>query len=536
MDGSQLVSSMLLLAFITNIFKFSRLYLNTENVFQLLTLNGKILEKKTDDQVISSALQLYLYFIFTVNRYDVATRYGGMPESCLEIITIGLINLDSHQELIHSILKNILASHLSTALVGILVEYLDVFSVKESKKFEKVLKLLSGWKWRENLETVDLSDYLLISLFPKFLENETYPKLILECVALFLSSKNPSIVEWCLVSQIAYQAIPHVISDSEIIYSKTISLDPNLTSENITQFIVYQLMVNFEKLCNLCSVILLVPQDKKSFRKLLLDILPNLDESSCLFLIDHEDDLKVLVSMVASVLNQSDKQIIFKLLEKIGHWSITDASLIYLLVNILHLVENSSILSKLLQICLRFPSTELLDQLSKIIEIAPNEQIIFCATKGITQIWNIYCDSNNPENVDGAINAFRRILSYFTDEKLSSNIRIYLGKFLCEFRAFRKHIQYMEMDLGRRLICHYLVIENSLQNPNVSVLPISEYFSKLKSFLNREPNWEVYSAILKTVQPQLSDPIIHESHDGRRFLVEFWQSIVYMTNDTVLFE
>lgn len=58
LDCSQLSSSMLLLAFITNIFKFSRLHLNTENVVQLLALTCKILEKKTDDQVISAALQL----------------------------------------------------------------------------------------------------------------------------------------------------------------------------------------------------------------------------------------------------------------------------------------------------------------------------------------------------------------------------------------------------------------------------------------------------------------------------------------------
>jgi len=56
-----------------------------------------------------------------------------MPESCLEIITHGLINLESDEELIHSILKNILASHLSTALARILVEYLDGDSVQESK-------------------------------------------------------------------------------------------------------------------------------------------------------------------------------------------------------------------------------------------------------------------------------------------------------------------------------------------------------------------------------------------------------------------
>lgn len=174
-----------------------------------------------------------------------------MPESCLEIITQGLINLDSDQELIHSILKNILASHLSTALVRILVEYLDEDLVQECNKIQKVLKLLSVWKWQENLETVNLSDYLLISLFPKFLQIETYLKLILECVALFLNSRDPSIVEWCLVAQISCEAIPRVISDSETIcsFSKTMTLDRNHPSENVTQFIVCKLMVNFEKLC-----------------------------------------------------------------------------------------------------------------------------------------------------------------------------------------------------------------------------------------------------------------------------------------------
>jgi hypothetical protein len=174
-----------------------------------------------------------------------------MPESCLEIITHGLINLESDEELIHSILKNILASHLSTALARILVEYLDGDSVQESKKIQKVLKLLSVWKWQENLESINLSDYLLISLFQKFLQLETYIKLILECVALFLNSKDPSIIEWSLVAQISYEAIPRVISDSDTIcsFSRTISLDRNHSSENVTQFIVCKLMINFENLC-----------------------------------------------------------------------------------------------------------------------------------------------------------------------------------------------------------------------------------------------------------------------------------------------
>lgn len=56
--GNSQSNSMLLLSFITNIFKFSRLYLDTEKVYQLLALNRKVLEKKTDDEVITCALQL----------------------------------------------------------------------------------------------------------------------------------------------------------------------------------------------------------------------------------------------------------------------------------------------------------------------------------------------------------------------------------------------------------------------------------------------------------------------------------------------
>lgn len=57
LNGSK-SNSLLLLGFITNIFKFSRLHLDTENVFQLLALNRKFLELKKDSQLITSALQL----------------------------------------------------------------------------------------------------------------------------------------------------------------------------------------------------------------------------------------------------------------------------------------------------------------------------------------------------------------------------------------------------------------------------------------------------------------------------------------------
>ena len=52
-------NSVLLLGFITNIFKFSRLYLDKDMVYRLLGLNRKFLERNASDQVITAALQLY---------------------------------------------------------------------------------------------------------------------------------------------------------------------------------------------------------------------------------------------------------------------------------------------------------------------------------------------------------------------------------------------------------------------------------------------------------------------------------------------
>lgn len=180
-----------------------------------------------------------------------------MPESCLEIIAHGLIDLDSHQELTMAILKNILASHLSTAFIRILVDYLYKDVIEEAK-VQKVIGLLSLWKWKEKLETVNLSDYLLLSLLPKFLQSENYLHLILECVAIFLNSKSPSIVEWILVVKIVCNAIPRV-SGGEIVYSfsNSSTLIQNYSIRNIIEFIVCQLMFNFANLCT-CNNILTI--------------------------------------------------------------------------------------------------------------------------------------------------------------------------------------------------------------------------------------------------------------------------------------
>ena len=173
-----------------------------------------------------------------------------MPESCLELIAHGLINLDSNQELTQSILKNILGSHLSSAFVKILVDYLHGDAEKEFYTIQNSIKLLSVWKWKEKekLLELNLSDYLLLSFFPKLMQFESFLDLILESIAFFLDSKSPLIIEWGLVIQCSCFIIPKMVGKGEAVYrfSKNSKLDQDPSIKDSIEFILQKIMLNFD--------------------------------------------------------------------------------------------------------------------------------------------------------------------------------------------------------------------------------------------------------------------------------------------------
>ena len=98
-------------------------------------------------------------------------------------------------------------------------------------------------------------------------------------------------------------------------------------------------------------------QDKKTFCRLLLDILSYLDDEWGLFLIQKENDLQLLTHLVSLLLKRDEKSLVFQILEKIDQFPFIEISDINRLVDLLILVEKDDVFSNLLRICLRIPSS-----------------------------------------------------------------------------------------------------------------------------------------------------------------------------------
>lgn len=547
-----------LLSLTTNILKFSFLHLSEDQAVGILQVCTQMFE----GSIMGETLQGSCLGVF-----DAAVRYGSVPVPSLGSVlkTLCILLYETPQtssekyvttitgSTAFGILKNLLKSHRSRAAVGQLCTLLqkprDLKNATSDD--ERVLlgavralwQLHWGSETGQKLDSLSTSRSLLLSSLaavnnPPRLEMAGEVSLGLVRFLHNIPMDSLSLLEWDLIVQIVtgWASLVKVMKDSSIEWTDVTKLDvlnTALSGQETADGFFIRFNWLLVRICFQCDTLLMSTQGKA------LDALRvlarQMDVQGVLFLIAKTEGAAPLTDLffdIAERMPTSHQDCLVAISTKLEVCSDFE-KVLEKLVSYLPPLQDEVSSSKLMALCLRYPSKHLVDCLAQIVETHSNEAIVMLAMKGLIKAWDTVAAKSayllKSTNIHLERDLCSHFLAFVNKQNLSVSARLYLVRFLLHIRALANSVQYMDLETLQNRNCSSLLIEANPEMPEKALLgvyPVSDYISQLTQFMTLETNWEMYTLVLGHLLAQLENVPLFESQASKAALVPLAISVI----------